>query len=79
MRVLLRCMEMSCKYSCPSRSTGCHLLDLRELTVKIIDAEQTYNCEHSKSFQDAIETHRETPFVPNVVERPYGKPFDGTY
>ena len=44
-------MEMSCEYSCPSHSAGYHLLALRELTAKIIDAEQPHNGEQGKSFQ----------------------------
>ena len=56
-RALLCCMEMSCKYSGPSRSAGYHLLALRELTAKVINAEQSHHGEQGKSFQDAIGTH----------------------
>ena len=68
--------EMSCEDSYSSRLAIFHLRALRQLTAKIIDAEQPHNGEHSKSIQDAIKTHRKTPLVRNVVERPHVMLFD---
>ncbi len=51
---LLCYMEMSCEYSCPSHSTGYNMMTLRELTAKIIDAEQSNNDEHKQPFRNAI-------------------------